>query len=71
MDNVYRITEVVGSSTESQDDAIRRAVETASKTVRNLDWFEVGETRGHIENGKIAHYQVVVRIGFRVDTEEA
>ncbi|MEQ9143539.1 MAG: dodecin family protein [Parvibaculaceae bacterium] len=71
MDNVYRITEVVGSSTESQDDAIRRAVEAASKTIRNLDWFEVGETRGHIENGKIAHYQVVVRIGFRVDTEEA
>ncbi len=64
-DNVYAITELVGTSSKSLEEAIRNAVATASDTLRNLDWFEVVETRGHIENGDIAHFQVVVKIGFR------
>jgi len=67
-DNVYAVTEIVGSSTKSMDDAIRNAVETASQTLRNLDWFEVTGTRGHIENGRIAHFQVGVKIGFRYES---
>ena len=56
--NVYRVTEIVGSSTESSDAAIRTAIARANETVRNLEWFEVVETRGHIENGAVAHFQV-------------
>ncbi|MFD0555584.1 hypothetical protein FB566_0791 [Stackebrandtia endophytica] len=67
MSSVYRVTEVVGTSTQSCDDAIRRAVSRADETLRNLDWFEVVETRGHIENGEIAHYQVTVKVGFRLE----
>ncbi len=66
-DNVYSIIEVVGSSSESIDDAVRNAIETASIKIRNLQWFEVTETRGHIENGKVAHFQVGVKIGFRYE----
>lgn len=64
-DHVYAVTEVVGSSTKSTDDAIRTAIKTASKTLRNLDWFEVTETRGAIDGGKVSHFQVAVKIGFR------
>jgi flavin-binding protein dodecin len=63
-DNVYKIIEVVGSSTTGIEDAIERAVTRASATVRDLRWFEVKETRGHIEDGRVAHYQVTLRIGF-------
>jgi dodecin len=66
-DNVYAVTEVVGSSTKSMDDAIRNAVQTAAATLRNLDWFEVTETRGHIRDGQVAHFQVGLKIGFRYD----
>lgn len=66
-DHVYGITEVAGSSADSVDDAIRNAVSTAGKTVRNLHWLEVKEIRGHIENGEVAHFQVVVKLGFRYD----
>lgn len=66
-DHVYKKIELVGSSTKSIEDAIRNAVETAGKSVRNLRWFEVVETRGHIEDGKIAHYQVTIKVGFTVD----
>jgi flavin-binding protein dodecin len=66
-DNTYRVTEIVGSSSESIDDAIRGAITRANETLRNLDWFEVVETRGHIENGTIAHYQVHLKVGFRLD----
>jgi hypothetical protein len=66
-DNTYRVTEIVGSSTESIDDAVRGAVARAAQTLRNLDWFEVLETRGHIENGEVAHYQVHLKEGFRLD----
>ena len=64
--HTYKIVELVGSSTEGVDDAIQNAVERASETLRNLDWFEVREVRGHIEDGKIGHYQVKLGIGFRV-----
>ncbi|MGA8262585.1 MAG: dodecin [Arenicellales bacterium] len=66
-DNVYKIIELAGSSSKSSDDAISNAIAKASRTVNNLDWFEVVETRGHIENGKVAHYQVKLKIGFRLD----
>jgi hypothetical protein len=66
-DHVYKMLELVGSSTKSTDDAIRNAVSRASKTVRHLDWFEVVETRGHIEDGAVAHFQVKVKIGFRLE----
>ncbi|MDL9938137.1 dodecin family protein [Gordonia sp. ABSL1-1] len=66
-DHVYRVIEVVGSSSTSIDDAIRNAVSRASKTVDHLDWFEVVGTRGHISDGAIAHFQVTVKIGFTID----
>ena len=66
-DHVYKITELTGSSTASIEDAVSKAVERASKTLRNLRWFEVTETRGHIENGKVAHWQVTVKVGFTLE----
>jgi len=65
--HVYRVIEIVGSSTKSIDDAIATAVTRAHKTLRNLRWFEVVRTSGHIENGKVAHYQVTLEIGFTMD----
>jgi flavin-binding protein dodecin len=70
-DNVYKIIEVVGSSTTSISDAIEKAVERAAATIHNLGWFEVKETRGHIENGRVAHYQVTLKIGFTLDDKGA
>ena len=69
-DNVYGMTHVVGSSAEGMSQAIDNAVATAAETVRNLEWFEVSETRGHIENGKVAHYQVVLKLGFRYERKQ-
>lgn len=66
-DSVYRVTEIVGTSTISSDDAIKGAVTRANKSLRNVDWFEVKETRGHVENGEIAHFQVTLKIGFKLD----
>ena len=66
-DYIYSVSEIVGSSTESVDDAIRGAVARASKTLHNLDWFEVTNIRGHIEDNQLSHYQVTLKIGFRVD----
>jgi flavin-binding protein dodecin len=63
-DNVYKIVEIVGSSANGIEDAIEQAVARASSTLDELRWFEVKETRGHIENGRVAHYQVTLRIGF-------
>ncbi|CBG68293.1 MULTISPECIES: dodecin [Streptomyces] len=68
-DHVYRVTEIVGSSDESVDHAIRNGVARAAQTLRNLDWFEVTQVRGHIEDGQIAHYQVGLKVGFRLDDE--
>ncbi|MFD3873364.1 dodecin [Streptomyces sp. NPDC058623] len=69
--HTYRVTEIVGTSTEGIDQAIRNGVSRASRTLRNLDWFEVTQMRGHIENGEVAHYQVGLKVGFRLDDEEA
>lgn len=66
-DHVYKIVEVAGSSTQSHDDAIRNAVAKAAETVQHLNWYEVKEMRGHIDDGKVAHFQVVLRLGFRLD----
>ncbi len=66
-DHVYKVIEIVGSSTVSSDDAIQQAVAKAGQTLHNLDWFEVVETRGHIVGTKIGHYQVKLKIGFRLD----
>ena len=63
----YRLVEVVGSSPDGVDQAIKNAVEDAVKTLRNIHWFQVVETRGHVENGKVAHFQVTVKIGFTLD----
>lgn len=66
-DHVYKVIELVGSSTRSSDDAIAQAIDKAAQTLHKLDWFEVVETRGHIVDGKIGHYQVKLKIGFRLD----
>ena len=66
-EHVYKTVEIVGSSTIGPDDAVKRAIARASQTVRNLRWFEVVDTRGHIENGEIAHWQVTVKIGFTLE----
>lgn len=66
-DNVYKVIEIVGSSKTGCDDAIQQAIAKAAESLHNLDWFEVVETRGHIADGKVAHYQVKLKIGFRLD----
>lgn len=63
--HVYNITEIVGTSAESSDAAVANAVQEASKTLRHLAWFEVQSVRGHVEDNRIAHWQVTVKIGFR------
>jgi hypothetical protein len=65
--NVYKSIELTGSSTESMEDAVRTAIAKASTSVRNIDWFEVIETRGHVEDGKVAHWQVTVKVGFKLE----
>jgi flavin-binding protein dodecin len=65
--NVYSVTEVYGSSEETLEAAIESAISTAATTLRNLDWFEVTEIRGHIENDKVAHYQVGLKLGLRYE----
>jgi flavin-binding protein dodecin len=69
-DHVYRVIEITGSSAESIDDAIQVAVARASKTLRHLRWFEVIQTRGHLDEGKIQHYQVTLKIGFTIDDDD-
>ena len=66
-DHVYKILELVGSSETSIEDAIKNAVSRAGKTVREMKWFEVTQTRGHIENGTVRHYQVTLRVGFTLE----
>src|ERR1700723_1358362 len=66
-DHVYKILELVGSSEKSIEDAIQNAVSRASKTVRSMKWVEVSQTRGHIENGSVRHYQVTLRVGFTIE----
>ncbi|GAB3675938.1 dodecin family protein [Actinocorallia lasiicapitis] len=66
-DRVYRVTEIVGTSSEGIEAAIKNGVKRASATLRNLDWFEATEVRGHIEDGEIAHFQVTLKVGFRLE----
>ncbi|MCU7842859.1 MAG: dodecin family protein [Candidatus Thiodiazotropha sp. (ex Monitilora ramsayi)] len=65
-DHVYKKIQLVGSSNTSTDDAIRNAIARAGETISNMNWFEVVETRGHIDNGQVAHWQVTIEIGFRL-----
>ena len=66
-DHIYKLIELTGSSTTSIEDAIQNAVARSSKTIRNMRWLQVVETRGHIENGKVAHWQVILKIGFTLE----
>jgi flavin-binding protein dodecin len=66
-DHVYKILELVGSSEKSIEDAIQNAITRASKTIREMKWFEVVQTRGHIEKGTVRHYQVTLRVGFTLE----
>lgn len=66
-EHVYKVVELVGSSTISSDDAIRNAITRAAETLHHLNWFEVVETRGHIADGKVAHFQVTLKVGFRIE----
>ncbi|GAB2500411.1 MULTISPECIES: dodecin [Nocardiopsis] len=65
--HTYRVTEIVGTSPQGIDQAIRNGIDRAAATLRELDWFEVTQVRGHIEDGAIAHYQVGLKVGFRLD----
>jgi dodecin len=66
-DHIYKTIELVGSSTIGMEDAIQKAVAKAAQTVRNLRWFEVLETRGHIDEGRVAHWQVTLKLGFTLE----
>ena len=63
----YKLIELVGTSPNGTDDAIRNAITKASATVKHMDWFEVTETRGHIANDRVAHFQVTLKVGFRIE----
>jgi flavin-binding protein dodecin len=66
-EHVYRLSEIVGTSPTSVDDAIRTGIRKAAQTVRNIDWLQIGEIRGQVVDGEVAHYQVTMKVGFRVD----
>jgi len=70
-DRTYVVNEIVGTSTDSVHDAIRNGVHRASRTLRNLDWFEVVEVRGAISGGEVGHYQVTMKVGFRLEDADA
>lgn len=65
--HVYKILELTGSSTSGIEDAVNNAIAKAGETVRNMQWFEVCETRGHIQDGKVAHWQVTLKVGFTLE----
>ena len=66
-DNIYKTVEITGSSTVDSSDAIRSAVRRASATLRHVEWFEVTSDRGHVEDGEVAHFQVTIKVGFRLE----
>ena len=68
---VYGLAEIVGTSTQGVDDAIRVAVQRAARTLRGLDWFEVSDIRGHLAEGQVEHFQVTLKIGFRMEDPES
>ena len=65
--HTYKLVELVGSSPSSSDDAIRNAIAKASATIKHIDWYQVTESRGHVVDGRIAHFQVTLKIGFRIE----
>ena len=65
--HTYKLVELVGSSPSSSDEAIRNAIQKASATIKHIDWFQVIETRGHVQDGKVAHFQVTLKVGFRIE----
>ena len=67
--NTYKLIELVGTSPSSTDEAIRNAIDKAAATVKHIDWYQVIESRGHVENGRIADYQVALKVGFRIEDE--
>ena len=66
-DHVYKMVDVVGSSKVSIEDAIEQAIARSSKSISNVEWFQVSEVRGHVSDGKVGHYQVILKIGFRLE----
>jgi dodecin len=68
-DHVYKTIELVGSSTRGMEDAVQKAIAKAAETVRNIRWFEVLDTRGHVEQGRVAHWQVTLKIGFTLEDD--
>jgi flavin-binding protein dodecin len=68
-EHTYKVTEIVGSSSEGIDAAVRSGIARASESLRHLGWFEVTDIRGHLEDGAVAHYQVTMKVGFRLDDE--
>ncbi len=66
-EHVYKVVEIVGTSEQSLSDAIERGIKQASESIHNMGWFEVTKISGHLENGKVGHYQVSLKLGFRVD----
>ncbi len=66
-EHIYKKVEITGSSTKSSDEAISNAIAKASKTINHMDWFEVVETRGDIRDGAVAHWQVTIKVGFRLE----
>jgi len=71
MSKTYAISEIVGTSEKNIEDAIQSGLATAASSLRNMDWFEVGNIRGHLVDGKVGHYQVTMRIGFRYETSKS
>jgi hypothetical protein len=69
MDHTYRVTEIVGTSATGLEDAVRNGIKRASRTLRNLDWFEVSEIRGQISDGEVSYFQVGLKVGFRLDED--
>ncbi|CAG6393766.1 dodecin family protein [Streptomyces cocklensis] len=69
-EHTYRVTEIVGTSNEGVDAALRNAISRASQTLRGLDWFEVTQVRGHLVDGEIEHYQVGIKLGFRLEAAD-
>jgi flavin-binding protein dodecin len=69
-EHIYRIAEIVGTSTNGVDEAIRNAIGRANQTLRNMDWFEMTEIRGHLADGQVADWQVTVKVGFRLEDSE-
>ena len=65
----YRVTEIVGTSPDGIDQAIRNGVERAAKTLRHVDWFEMTDIRGHVKDGQVEHFQVTLKLGFRLEDE--